>query len=91
MEVSYKERCSNCFQEIDNEATECQPCLEEGTNSTLSGFPFKLVDEENNKGFECPICLSLIRDVVELKPCAHIMCKGCLICYEEDQIKELQG
>jgi len=46
-----------------------------------SGFQFELVGEMI-KEWECPICLMIIKDVVEL-PCSHIYCEVCLVYHEE--------
>ena len=46
-----------------------------------SGFQFELAGGEMIKEWECPICLMIIKDVVEL-PCSHIYCSVCLVYHE---------
>ena len=53
----------------------CDECLKT-IISIPSGFPFELVNKV--KEYECPICLSLIKDATELS-CTHLMCKACLL------------
>ena len=40
------------------------------------GYDFEVVGPFE-KEYECPICMLLIRDTIEL-PCGHTMCKSCL-------------
>lgn len=40
------------------------------------GYDFEVIGDIG-KDFECPICLLLIKEAVEL-PCAHVFCKLCL-------------
>ena len=50
--------------------------------SVPSGFPFQMVNEE--KEYECPICLVIIKNATELN-CTHLMCGECLVYYEKSQ------
>ena len=83
-----QQNCSMCLRSISNaEENEsnikCEECLKIMT-SLPSGFPFKMVNEE--KEYECPICLMLIYDATELD-CTHLMCNGCLEYYEKIQVE----
>ena len=40
-----------------------------------SGYDFKLV-KESEINLECPICLMLVRQAMEL-PCSHLLCRVC--------------
>ena len=62
----------------------CDECVKT-ICSIPSGFPFELVNKV--KEYECPICLSLIKDATEL-PCTHLMCEACLAFYEDGEIKK---
>lgn len=91
-----KQRCSLCNEPIlfssessqsTSQATtnfKCEECLNI-MRSIPSGLPFKLVNEV--KEYECPICLSLIKDATELS-CTHLMCKACLVYYEDGEIRK---
>ena len=77
-------KCTICTEPIRNITTlgtlfntsiKCDECLKK-MNTVPSGLPFKAVNE-NDKSYECPICLSIIKDATELS-CTHLMCKQCL-------------
>ena len=85
-------KCSLCLEpfipnidpitfEINLKCNECLTTI----HSIPSGFPFELVNKV--KEYECPICLSLIKDATEL-PCTHLMCKACLVFYEDGEIRQ---
>ena len=78
------ERCSICLQLKPSSSTssKCSDCLEK-INAVPTGFAFTVAGPEK-KEFECPICLCLIKDAIEL-PCEHLMCKDCLLHYEKEQ------
>ena len=43
---------------------------------TSGGFDFEVVGQYA-KEFECPICLLLLRDAMDLN-CSHTLCESCL-------------
>ncbi|XP_066920203.1 TNF receptor-associated factor 6-like [Clytia hemisphaerica] len=47
-----------------------------------SGFQFEIAGP-GLKELECPICLGIVRNAIEL-PCEHLMCKACLEHYEKE-------
>ena len=62
----------------------CEECLRK-INSIPSGFPFRMTNKVSE--YECPICLSLIRDATELT-CSHLICRACLEFYENGEIQK---
>ena len=50
------------------------------------GYEFEVVGEKIAE-HECPICLMLMKDTVQL-PCTHLMCKACLIYLEERKLEQ---
>ena len=50
------------------------------------GYDFE-IDGPLVKEYECPICLLLLRDCVEL-PCSHSLCKSCLQRWEDSPLEE---
>ena len=85
-------KCSICYERItgaptasssEGLANKCQKCLST-MKSIPSGFPFKFAGDPD-KGFECSICLSIIREATELPTCHHVMCRECLLYYEEER------
>ena len=83
-------KCSICLMPLVGQSlsNKCQQCLGK-MDSVPSGFPFETVGPER-KEFECPICLCIIRNAIEL-PCEHLMCKECLEHYEKEQIEKSKG
>ena len=83
-----QQNCSFCLAFISNTSNasnlKCQDCLRK-IDSVPSGFQFKTVIEF--KEYECPICLSLIENAIEL-PCTHLVCKACVEFYENGEIKK---
>ena len=77
--------CKKDLRNIESNAKnlKCEDCVRR-MDAVPSGLPFKMVNE--NKGYECPICLSLVKKATEL-PCYHLMCQGCLQHYEKTQIE----
>ena len=84
--------CSICYERIINVPTasqskgldnKCQKCLTK-MSAIPSGFPFKFAGDPD-KEFECAICLSIIREATELPSCNHVMCRECLVYYEEER------
>ena len=86
-------KCSICYEKITAPtassskglADKCQKCLTT-MNAIPSGFPFKFAGDPD-KEFECSICLSIIREATELPTCHHVMCRECLLYYEEERRK----
>ena len=86
-------KCSICYERIINVPStssspeklnnKCQKCLTT-MNAIPSGFPFKFAGD-TDKEFECPICLSIIREATELPTCHHVMCRECLVYYEQER------
>ena len=54
-------------------------------NQQPFGYDFEVAGESIPE-HECPICLMLIRDTVEL-PCSHLMCKDCLVYLEQRKLE----
>ena len=84
-----RQNCSMCRKFISNEPSnesniKCDECLEKMA-SIPSGFAFKMVNEE--KEYECPICLVIIKNATELN-CSHLMCRDCLDYYEKSQVEQ---
>ena len=84
-----QQNCSMCRKFISNEPSnesniKCDECLGK-LASIPSGFPFKMVNEE--KEYECPICLAIIKNATEIK-CSHLMCRECLDYYEKVQVEQ---
>ena len=93
--VSSQADCSICrkpfvvtFTEHGETSNKCPECLKT-INSIPSGFPFTFAGEPE-KEFECAICLCIIKDANEIRPCNHVMCAECLLYYEQDQRKTHQ-
>ena len=78
--------CKADLQNIESNATnlKCEDCLRK-MEAVPSGLQFQMVNEEDRR-YECAICLSLIKKATEL-PCLHLMCQGCLEHYEKTQIE----
>ena len=81
--------CSMCRKFISNEHSnesnvKCDECLGKIT-SIPSGFQFTMVN--SMKEYECPICLSMIKNATELN-CSHLMCRECLEYYEKIQVEQ---
>ena len=87
-ERQIQQNCSFCLAFIQNTSNasnlKCEECLTK-LDSIPSGFSFKMVNEV--KEYECPICLSLIENAIEL-PCTHLVCKACVEFYEDGEIKK---
>ena len=84
-------KCSLCtvlIPNVESNATnlKCEECLK---ISIPSGFPFKMVNEE--KKYECPFCLMLMKNATELTACFHLSCKECLAFYESVQQRKSIG
>ena len=84
-----QQNCSMCRKFISNEYSnesnvKCDECLGK-ISSIPCGFPFTMVNIM--KEYECPICLSMIKNATELK-CSHLMCRDCLEYYEKSQIEQ---
>ena len=77
-------KCTICLMPLVNQSVsnKCQQCLKK-MDSIPTGYQFEIEGPER-KEFECPICLSIIRNTTEL-PCEHLMCKECLEHYETEQ------
>ena len=77
--------CKLHLRNIESNSTnlKCEDCVRK-LEAVPSGLQFKMVTE--NKGYECAICLALLKKATEL-PCFHLMCQGCLEHYEESQIE----
>ena len=86
-----QQKCAMCLKFISNQQSnesniKCDECL--GKMASIpSGFAFKMVN--TMKEYECPICLSMIKNATELN-CSHLMCRDCLEYYETNQIKKLE-
>ena len=83
-----QQNCSMCLKFISNEPSnesniKCDECLEK-MSSVPTGFGFKMVIED--KEYECPICLVIIKNATELS-CTHLMCRDCLAYYEKSQVE----
>ena len=76
-----QQKCSMCRRFISNKQSnesniKCDECL--GKMASIpSGFLFKMKDENDKEEYECPICLSIIKNATELN-CSHLMCRECL-------------
>ena len=85
-----KGNCSFCLAPIPNTSNasnlKCQGCLRK-IDSVPSGFQFKTIAEF--KEYECPICLMLIKNAIEL-PCTHLVCKACVEYYEDGEVQKLK-
>ena len=86
-----QQNCSMCRKFISNEPSnesniKCEECLGK-IASIPSGFSFKMVNEDVKEEYECPICLSMIKNATELN-CSHLMCKDCLEYYEKSQVEQ---
>ena len=75
--------CSLMISDVEatsNLSVQCDSCLFiRGLRPQTGGFPFEMVDDQQllHKQFECPICLMIVREAIEL-PCHHLMCSSCL-------------
>ena len=76
--------CATCLKVLESNSN-CDECSRDISFILASGFPFKMVNEE--KEYECPICLMIIRYATELN-CSHLMCRECLDYYEQSQIEQ---
>ena len=81
-----QQNCSMCLKFISygqpsESNIKCDECLQK-IASVPSGFPFNMV--KVMKEYECPICLSIIKNATELN-CSHLMCGECLDYYEKNQ------
>ena len=89
-ESQNQQNCSFCLAFISNASNashlKCEGCLRK-LNSIPSGFQFKTVMEF--KEYECPICLALIENAIEL-PCTHLVCKACAEFYEKGELQKLK-
>ena len=88
-ESQNQQHCSFCLAWIPNIESntsnlKCEECLRR-IDSIPSGFQFKTV--KLSKEYECPICLSLIENAIEL-PCIDLVCKACVEFYENGEIKK---
>ena len=84
-----QQNCSLCRKFISNEPSnesniKCDECLGK-IASIPSGFAFKMVN--SMKEYECPICLSIIKNATELN-CSHLMCRDCLEYYEKSRVEQ---
>ena len=85
-----QQKCSICEESIPRVQSnasinvKCDKCLSKKA-SIPSGFPFKMVNVM--KEYECPICLSMIKNATELN-CSHLMCGECLEYYEKSRIEQ---
>lgn len=84
--------CSICYERIvdvpsspspEGLADKCQKCLTT-MKQIPSGFPFDFAGDPD-KAFECPICGSIIKEAHELPTCHHVMCRDCLLYYENER------
>ncbi|XP_066932108.1 uncharacterized protein [Clytia hemisphaerica] len=84
------ERCSICLQPKapNSPSNKCDQCLDK-IHKVPTGFAFKVVEGQEDKEFECPICLCLIKGATEL-PCEHLMCGECLLHYEKGQTEKAE-
>ena len=78
--------CTALIPNVESNATnlKCEECLRK-INSIPSGFPFKMLNKVSE--YDCPICLSLIKDATELT-CSHLMCRECLEFYENGEVRK---
>ena len=76
--------CATCLKVLESNS-KCDVCSRDISSILASRFPFKMVNEE--KEYECPICLMIIRYATELD-CSHLMCRECLEHYEKSQIEK---